>query len=102
MNKTTKAFYKNNHKRGIVGMIVILVIALLVLSYFGFNLRQTVDSPTTQSNFSYVWSSIVYIWQTYLQTPARALYEIFIQFIWTPIINHLMHLNTTSTGTGTN
>ena len=89
MKKNTNTIQKNNTKRGIVGVIVILIIALLILSYYGFNLRQTVDSPTTQSNFSYVWGGVVYTWDTYLQAPISYLSNLFVQFIWTPIVNHL-------------
>lgn len=53
---------KKSNERGFVKTIVIIVVALLVISYFGLNLRQIISSPTTQDNFGYVWSQIVRVW----------------------------------------
>ena len=79
--------------RGIVSTIVIIVIALLVLSYYGFNIRNTVESPTTQSNFSYVWGGVEYTWDTYLKVPATYLYNFFITNIWNPSLADIQKIN---------
>ena len=78
---------------GLIKMIIILVIALLILSYFGFNLQNIVNSPTTQSNFSYVWNQLVSLWDNYLQVPATYLWDLFVQYVWNPAINNLAHVN---------
>ena len=80
-------------QRGIVKIIIIVVIALLVLSYYGFNLRSTVESPTTQSNFSYAWNGVVYTWDTYLKAPATYLWNIFINDIWNPSLADIHKIN---------
>jgi hypothetical protein len=77
---------KINRQRGIVRTIIIIVIALLVISYFGINLQQVATSPTSESNFSYVWNGVVYVWDTYLKTPATEAYNFFITYIWDPAI----------------
>ena len=79
---------------GLIKTIIIIVIALLIISYLGINLRSIVNSPTTQSNFSYVWNGIVYIWQTYLQAPATVVWNFFLTYIWDPAIRNLEHLQT--------
>ena len=84
---------KNSGQKGIVMAIVVIVIALLILSYYGFNLRQTVESPATQSNFSYLWGGVVYVWDTYLQAPATIAYNFFIVNIWEPSIRDLQAIN---------
>ena len=85
MNKANKV----STKKGIVGIIVLLVIALLVLSYFGFNLRQTIQAPTTQDNFHYVWGNITYFWNTYLKEPATYFYNLYVELVWNPGLVHL-------------
>jgi hypothetical protein len=80
-------------ERGIVTTIIVIVVALLVLSYYGFNLRSTVESPTTQSNFSYAWNGVEYVWDTYLKTPATYLYTTFINDIWNPSLQDIQKIN---------
>ena len=38
-----------NNQDGLVKTIIVIVVALLILSYLGFNLRGLIESPTTQS-----------------------------------------------------
>ncbi len=80
--------------KGLVKIILAIVIALLILSYFGFNLRTLIDSPTTQDNFGYVASSTVSVWDKYLKAPATYVWkDIFIELIWNPAIDNLKRLN---------
>ena len=73
--------------------IIILVIILLVLSYFGFSLRTLVDQPVTQDNFTYVATSTVTVWDTYLKQPASYLWnDVFINLIWDPAIYNLTQM----------
>jgi len=41
--------------RGLIKLILLVVIALLLLSYFGISVRQVATSDTSKENFSYVW-----------------------------------------------
>ena len=76
--------------RGLIGWIVIIVVALLILSYYGFSLRTLVQSPTTQDNFGYVATTTVTFWDKYLQQPANYLWnDVFIDLIWDPGIRNL-------------
>ncbi len=54
--------YKIPKNRGLVKAIVIIVIALLIISYYGLNLREIVNKPVTQSNFAYVWEQAIHLW----------------------------------------
>lgn len=81
-------------KQGIVKTVILIIIALLILSYYGFDLKQTVEAPTTQSNFSYVTHFVVNIWQTYLEKPAKYLWnEIFLKLIWSSAVTNLQNIN---------
>lgn len=80
--------------KGLIRTIVIVVIALLVLSYFGFNLRELVDSPNTQENFDTAVSFIVDIWNNYLKKPVLYVWnDIFLKLIWNPAIEALQGRN---------
>lgn len=41
-------------KRGFITAIILIVVALIVLGFFGFNLKSIVNSPTVEANLSYV------------------------------------------------
>ena len=40
-------------------LIILIIIALLVLSFFGISIRGIIESPTGQENFAYAWELIV-------------------------------------------
>ena len=69
--------------------IIILVVVLLVLSALGYSLPNLINSPTTQTNFSYVWNAIVNVWNNYLKVPAEYAWNILIVYIWEPAIHNL-------------
>lgn len=77
------------HKnRGFLEAIVIIVIALLIISYFNINLRSLVQNPTTQQNASYVETSSVSIWNTYLEKPATYVWNtVIVGLLWNSALN---------------
>lgn len=44
-------------------LIFYVVVALLVLSFFGISLQHLVQSPTTQSNFSFIGDLLHHGWE---------------------------------------
>ena len=63
--------------------MVIIIIAVIVLSYFNFDLRGLIESPQAQENFAYVWGWVVYIWNEYLSSSVLYFWnEIFLNVIW--------------------
>ena len=79
--------------RGFIKWIIIIVVALLVLSYYGFSLRTLVNNPVTQDNFGYVATTSVSFWDEYLSQPASYLYnDVFINLIWNPAITNLTNI----------
>lgn len=90
---------KISGQKGIVRTIIMIVIALLILSYFGFNLRSIANSPTSKSNFGYVKEVIVNIWTKYLKGPVVYLWkEIFLDLIWNPALNNIKGSNSANDG----
>ncbi len=41
--------------------IIITLIGLIILGYLGFDVRSAVESPTSQSNISYVKNVVIYV-----------------------------------------
>ena len=60
---------------GFIKMILLIVIALVVLGYFGYNLKDIVNSPTVHDNLVYVWDLIVKLWNTLLAEPATWIWD---------------------------
>lgn len=80
--------------RGFIKIILIIIVALLVLSYFGFSLRDLINRPVTQDNFGYVATTTVTFWDKYLKNPASYIWnDIFIDVIWDPAIDNIKRLN---------
>ena len=50
--------------------IIVLILILAVVSYFGFNLKDFINNPTVRSNFAYVWDFVKDIWDKYLKNVA--------------------------------
>jgi len=71
-----------NPQSGLIQLIVIIVIAILVISYFGFSLRDLGEDETTKDNFSFVTEWLSVIWQDYLKEPAVWIWDNIISFIW--------------------
>ncbi len=85
-----KRLKKSESSRGFIRTIIIIVIALLILSYFGFNIRAIVNSPAGQDNFTYTQEVILNVWNGYLKRPATYLWnDIFLDLIWNSAIDNL-------------
>ena len=79
-----------NKQSGFIKFIVIIIIAIIILSYFGFDLRSIVEAPETQENIGYVWGGVVYIWENWLAGPISYLWnDIFIDLLWDSFIENL-------------
>ena len=61
--------FKQSNRGGIIKMVIFGVIILLVLAYFGFNLRGMVASETFQDNWKYISEIAMGIWNNYLSGP---------------------------------
>jgi len=63
---------ENSHgasKKGLIKTIIVIVIALIVLGYFGFNIRDIISGPTVQANLNTAWDFVSMIWTQYLSGP---------------------------------
>ena len=49
--------------KGFMKMIILIVVVLVILGFYGFNLKEIANSPTVRANLAYLWSIIVAVWQ---------------------------------------
>lgn len=69
---------KYNQKSGFIKLVIVIVIALIVLGYFGFNVSEILQSPSVSNNLNYVWGLAVTVWDRFLVVPAT--------YVWNKII----------------
>jgi hypothetical protein len=55
-----------NREGGFVKLLLSIVIALIILSYFGFDLRTLIENPQTQENLNYFWNLLKTFWFDYI------------------------------------
>jgi len=78
-----------NSNSGLIKAIVLIIIALLILAYFGLNLRSIVNSPTFQDNWALIRDAAVSLWNNYLKAPVVYAWNFFITYVWDPAIRNL-------------
>ena len=54
--------------RGLIKLVLLIVIALIVLGAYGFNLKDYIDSPEIQENLSLAWDIVVRGWNWLVET----------------------------------
>jgi hypothetical protein len=65
-----------NKQAGLIKMIIVIVIAIAILSWFGFDIKEFIMSEPVQKNFGYVWGFVKDVWSDYLAGPAHKLWGI--------------------------
>ena len=86
--------YKNK-QQGLIKMIILIVTAIAVLSWYGIDIKTFFTSPQMQANLNYVWDFITGFWSDYLKAPAMKLWGIWLQYIWGPFMDMLQTKNNT-------
>ena len=69
---------QNQRQGGFIQLIIVLIIVLIVLGYFGFNIQQIIQSPSVSGNLGYAWGLATGLWNNYLVVP--------VTFVWNKIV----------------
>ncbi len=77
-----------NQGFGLIGFIIILIIAIIVLGYFGISIRSIFGGGTTRDNLDYAWQMIKDAWNTYLAVPAYYVWNIFYNLLWRSFVEN--------------
>ena len=56
------------NQQGLIKWIALIVIGLIILGYYGFDLRKAIEAPTTQSNLTYAQQIVSNVWHGYLES----------------------------------
>ncbi|MEK7574716.1 MAG: hypothetical protein AAB511_00590 [Patescibacteria group bacterium] len=73
---------------GFIKIIILIVIVLVLLGYFGFDVKNILKSPVVIDNLNFVWDIVIDLWHKYLEAP--------VQFIWEKIVIELLWNNLTA------
>ncbi|MCA9353053.1 hypothetical protein KC901_02620 [Patescibacteria group bacterium] len=69
-------------ERGFLKWILIIVIAIIIASYFfDFSLQDAVEDEQTQSNLGYIWDHIVTFYDSYLRQTVEWLWDFILEQI---------------------
>ncbi|HEU0080428.1 MAG TPA: hypothetical protein VFQ72_00165 [Candidatus Paceibacterota bacterium] len=72
-----------------VKYIILALVAIIVLSFFGYDLRAIIEAPQTQSNLHYAYGGIETVWNA-VKGPIIYFYDkIFIGILWKAFIHNL-------------
>jgi hypothetical protein len=69
--------------QGFIKWIILIVIALIILGYYGFDVRRAIEAETTQNNLNWFKETCLWIWDHILRIPAM--------FLWEHVILPLIH-----------
>ncbi|OGD68987.1 hypothetical protein A2996_01455 [Candidatus Campbellbacteria bacterium RIFCSPLOWO2_01_FULL_34_15] len=79
-----------NKNSGFLQLVLVIIIGIIILSYFGFNLRGIVEAPQTQENLGYAWGLVTDFWNTYLAGPVLYFWnDIFIDLLWSSFVENM-------------
>jgi hypothetical protein len=56
-----------NKQGGFLNWIILILIVLIILGYYGFDVRKALEKPETRQNISYVTEKVIFVWEKYLK-----------------------------------
>lgn len=83
---------KNLKEGGFIKIILLIVIGLIILGYFGLNIKDILASPVVKENLAYAWNLAKELWANYLAAPAGWVWDHIIKFLWDLFLNGLSGL----------
>ncbi len=69
-------------QRGFIRTVVFIVILIIIIGFFGFDLRSIIESDVVQNNLKYAWSGVVAFWENILREPTL--------YIWNNLFKNLI------------
>ncbi|MEK7606016.1 MAG: hypothetical protein AAB458_00245 [Patescibacteria group bacterium] len=83
---------QQTRERGLVGLLIVIVIGLIILGYFGFNIQEILAKPIVHDNLVYFWNLLKALWSNFLAGPAIWVWEHIIKFFWDLFLQGLGNL----------
>ncbi len=60
---------RQTHNKGLIGILVIIVLAIITLSYFNVDLQKVANEPSAEKNIEYVTEQTTTFWKANLEKP---------------------------------
>ncbi len=76
---------KNNKQSGLAKLILLIIVAVLILSYLGINIQKIAESDTGKSNFAYLGRFLGQFWG-YLTSTYQSTVGPFVLNFWNDVI----------------
>ncbi len=74
--------------------IILAIILILVISFFGYDLQSIIEAPVTQKNLNYSKTGVMYVWDNYLSHPIKYFWNnIFLGLLWNSFLHNLGKIN---------
>ena len=88
---------RSNHQSGFIKLVLLIIVVILILSYFGVSLRGVANSQAGKDNFSFarevaleIWDFCVGIWNNYLAEKLVYVWnEVIIKYGWNFALENL-------------
>lgn len=92
--------YYKNKQRGIIKMIILIIITIAILSWYGVDIKNFFTSPLVKKNFSYIWNFISDIWNNYIGVFLHKVWQIWLDYVWGPLSGIIEKGSDTTNGAG--
>ena len=69
-------------EQGFLKLIILIVIGLIILGYFGLNIQDILAKPVVHDNLVAFWEFLKWLWNNFLVGPATWIWEHNIKFFW--------------------
>ncbi len=90
MEHRMKNLRNKNKGLSVIGILLLIAVAILVLSYFNISIKGVVESPTGKENIHYVKGTTQTFWNKYIAGPAHYLWQdVWVNIFWRSFINNM-------------
>ena len=76
------------HQEGLIKLLILIILAVIVLGFFGISLKAIFQKETVKDNLMFVWDMASYVWSRYLTAPANYLWNIFYNLLWRSFVEN--------------
>lgn len=74
--------------QGFIKLIILLLMAVIVLGFFGISLKAVFTKETVRGNLEFVWQAVRYVWDNYLAGLAKWAWDIFYNLLWRSFVEN--------------
>ncbi len=88
--------WHRNKRGGFIQTIIIIVVVLIILGYFGFNMAEIIKKPAVERNLVWAGNVAQVTWDRFLSKPAVYVWDTFLSAIGRSAEDRLKSATTTN------